>query len=147
MGKVTIATFMTLDGVMQAPGGSDEDRGFGFEHGGWSFPFAGGDMRAVIEGAFGAAVFFLLGRRTYEIFAASWPNFPDKDDPVASRLNTLPKYVVSTTLANTEWQPTTIIRSDVAAEAAKLKDRYEREIQVHGSAGLVQTLHAQGLID
>jgi dihydrofolate reductase len=147
MGNVTIATFMTLDGIMQAPGGPDEDRDGGFAHGGWSFPYAGDDMRDVISEAFGRADCFLLGRRTYEIFAASWPNFPDKNDPVASRLNTLPKYVVSTTLANTEWQPTTIIRGDLAAEVAELKDRYEGEIQVHGSAALAQTLHARGLID
>ena len=147
MGSLTIAAFLTLDGVMQAPGGLGEDRDHGFEHGGWSFPYAGDDMREVITEAFGRADCFLLGRRTYEIFAASWPNFPDKDDPVASRLNTLPKYVVSTTLASTDWQPTTIIRGDVAAEVAKLKDRHEGEIQVHGSAALAQTLHACGLVD
>ena len=147
MGTLTIATFMTLDGVMQAPGGPDEDRDRGFEHGGWSFPYASDDMREVIGEAFGRADCFLLGRRTYEIFAASWPNFPDQDDPVASRLNTLPKYVVSTTLADAEWQPTTIIRGDVAAEVTELKDRHKGEIQVHGSAALAQTLHAHGLID
>jgi dihydrofolate reductase len=147
MGKLTIATFMTLDGVMQAPGGPDEDRDGGFEHGGWSFPYAGEDMREVVSEAIGHADCFLLGRRTYEIFAASWPNFPDKDDPVASRLNTRPKYVVSTTLTDTAWQPTTIIRGDVAAEVAKLKEHHKGEIQVHGSATLAQTLHALGLID
>ncbi|HET6921095.1 MAG TPA: dihydrofolate reductase family protein, partial [Jiangellaceae bacterium] len=90
---------------------------------------------------------FLLGRRTYEIFAASWPNFPDENDPVASKLNTLPKYVVSTRLGKAEWEPTTIIRGDVPAEVAKLKHQYNGEIQVHGSAGLAQTLHLHGLID
>ena len=134
MGTLTIATFMTLDGIMQAPGGPDEDRDGGFEHGGWSFPYFSDDMGEVIGDAFGKAECFLLGRRTYEIFAASWPNFPDKDDPVASRLNTLPKYVVSTTLENADWQPTTIIRGDIPAEVAKLKDQYDGEIQVHGSA-------------
>lgn len=147
MGSLTIATFMTLDGVMQAPGGPDEDRDGGFEHGGWSYPYFGEQKGGAVADAFGRADCFLLGRRTYEIFAASWPNFPDPDDPVASRLNTLPKYVVSTTLADTDWAPTTIIRGDVAAEVAKLKDRYEGEIQVHGSAGLAQTLHACGLVD
>jgi dihydrofolate reductase len=147
MGKLTIAAFMTLDGVVQAPGHPDEDRDGGFEHGGWSFPHAGDDMRAVIAEAFGHADCFLLGRRTYEIFAASWPNFPDQNDPIAARLNTLPKYVVSSTLTNAEWQPSTIIRGDIAAAVTRLKDEYEREIQVHGSAALAQTLHAQGLID
>jgi dihydrofolate reductase len=104
-------------------------------------------MGEVISEAFGKAECFLLGRRTYEIFAGSWPNFPDKDDPVASSLNTLPKYVVSTTLENADWQPTTIIRGDISAEVAKLKEQYAGEIQVHGSAALAQTLHAHSLID
>jgi dihydrofolate reductase len=147
MGTLTIATFMTLDGVMQAPGGPDEDREGGFEHGGWSFPYFSEDMGEAINDAFAKAEAILLGRRTYEIFAASWPNFPDKDDPVASRLNTLPKYVVSTTLEKADWEPTTIVRGDVPAEVAQLKEQYAGEIQVHGSAGLAQTLHAHGLID
>jgi dihydrofolate reductase len=147
MGILTIATFMTLDGIMQAPGGPDEDRDGGFGFGGWSFPYFSEDMGEVIDGAFANAECFLLGRRTYEIFAASWPNYPDQDAPVASKLNKLPKYVVSTTLENAEWGPTTIIRGDVPAEVAKLKQQYNGEIQVHGSASLAQTLHAQGLID
>ena len=147
MGILTIATFMTLDGVMQAPGGPDEDRDGGFEFGGWSFPFFSEDMGEAVGDWFGKADCFLLGRRTYEIFAASWPNFPTADDPVASRLNTLPKYVVSTTLKNAGWEPTTILSGDIAAEVAKLKDQYKGEIQVHGSAGLAQTLHAHNLID
>jgi dihydrofolate reductase len=147
MGILTIATFMTLDGVMQAPGGPDEDRDGGFEHGGWSFPYFSEDIGDVIGEAFGKADAFLLGRRTYEIFAASWPNFPDEDDPVASKLNTLPKYVVSTTLGTAGWESTTIIRGDLPGEVAKLKNEYAGEIQVHGSAALAQTLHARGLID
>src|SRR6266511_3439631 len=147
MTKLTVNTFLSLDGVMQAPGGPDEDRDGGFEHGGWSFPYFSEDMGDMINGAFANADCFLLGRRTYEIFAASWPNFPDKDDPVASKLNTLPKYVVSTTLGKAEWEPTTIIRGDVPAEVAKLKHQYKGEIQVHGSAGLAQTLQLHGLID
>ena len=147
MGTLTIATFMTLDGIMQAPGGPDEDRDGGFEHGGWSFPYFSEDMGDVISGAFANAECFLLGRLTYEIFAGSWPNFPDTDDPVASALNRLPKYVVSTTLESADWGPATILRGDIAAEVAKLKDEYDGEIQVHGSAGLAQTLHGHGLID
>jgi dihydrofolate reductase len=145
--RLTLTTFVSLDGVVQGPGGPDEDRDGGFEHGGWSFPYFSEDMGDVIGGAFANAECFLLGRRTYEIFAASWPNFPDKDDPVASKLNTLPKYVVSTTLEKAEWEPTTIIRRDVPAEVAKLKQQHNGEIQVHGSARLAQTLHAHGLID
>jgi dihydrofolate reductase len=147
MGTITIATFMTLDGIMQGPGGPDEDRDGGFEHGGWSFPYFSDDMGEVIGDAFANAECFLLGRKTYEIFAASWPNFPDKDDPVASKLNNLPKYVVSTTLDKADWQPTTIIKGNIPTEVAKLKDQYAGEMQVHGSAGLAQTLHAHGLID
>jgi dihydrofolate reductase len=147
MGTLTITTFTTLDGIMQAPGGPDEDRDSGFAHGGWSFPYFSEDMGEVIGEAFGKAECFLLGRRTYEIFAASWPNFPDQDDPVASRLNTLPKYVVSTTLEKADWQPTTIIRGDIPTEVTKLKNQYDGEIQVHGSAALAQTLHNHGLID
>jgi dihydrofolate reductase len=147
MGTLTIATFMTLDGIMQAPGGPDEDRDGGFGYGGWSFPYFSDDMGEVIDGAFANAECFLLGRRTYEIFAESWPKFPDQDNPVASSLNKLPKYVVSSTLENPEWGPTTIIRGDLPAEVAKLKQQYDGEIQVHGSARLAQTLHAEGLID
>jgi dihydrofolate reductase len=147
MGTLTIATFVTLDGIMQAPGGPDEDRDGGFEHGGWGFPYFSEDMGEAVNSAFANAECFLLGRRTYEIFAASWPNFPDQEDPVASRLNTLPKYVVSTTMEKAEWEPTTIISGDLPAEVAKLKQEYSGEIQVHGSAGLAQALHHDGLID
>lgn len=147
MATLTITTFVTLDGIMQAPGGPDEDREGRFEHGGWSFPYFSDDMGDAINEAFGNAECFLLGRRTYEIFAGSWPNFPDQNDPVASKLNTLPKYVVSTTLQHADWQPTTIIRGDLAPEVGKLKEQYDGEIQVHGSASLAQTLHAHSLID
>jgi dihydrofolate reductase len=147
MGTLTIAAFTTLDGVMQAPGGQDEDRDGAFAHGGWSFPYFSDDMGEVVDDAMAKASCLLLGRRTYEIFAASWPNFPDQDDPVASQINNLPKYVVSTTLQSTDWQPTTIIRGDIPAEVAKLKEQYDGEIQVNGSARLLQTLHAHGLID
>jgi dihydrofolate reductase len=118
MGALTITTFKTLDGVMQAPGGPDEDRDDGFEHGGWSFPCFSEDMGEVIGDVFAKAEAILLGRRTFEIFAASWPNFPDQNDPVASRLNTLPKHVVSTTLETADWKPTTIVRGDDPGEVA-----------------------------
>lgn len=147
MGTLTIATFMTLDGIMQAPGGPEEDRDGGFEFGGWGFPYFSEEMGEVIDEAFANAACFLIGRRTYEIFAASWPNYPDQDEPVASALNKLPKYVVSSTLQNPGWGPTTVIRGDLAAGVARLKQEYDGEIQVHGSATLAQALHAQALID
>ena len=147
MRKLVVGTFLTLDGVMQAPGGPDEDRRGGFDQGGWSVPYGDEDFGRFVNEVFERPTAFLLGRRTYEIFAASWPNFPDQDDPVASKLNTLPKYVVSTTLDKAEWGPTTILRGDIPAAVAKLKDQYEGEVQVHGSAALAQTLHALGLID
>ncbi len=150
MGTLTIATFMTLDGVMQAPGGPDEDRDGGFEHGGWSFPYFSEDMGEVISDAFGKAECFLLGRRTYEIFAASWPNFPDKDDPVASRLNTLPKYVVSTTLDESPWgtyDNVTLIKANLADEITRLKQQPGKDILVAGSPTLVESLLQAGLLD
>ena len=96
---------MTLDGVMQAPGGPAEDRDGGFAHGGWSSSHFSEDMGEVISDAFAKAEAFLLGRRTYEVFAGSWTNYPEKYDPVASRLNTLPKYIVATTRVKADWDP------------------------------------------
>jgi dihydrofolate reductase len=147
MGTLTIATFMTLDGVMQAPGGPDEDRDRGFEHGGWSFPYFSEDMGDVISEAFGQAECFLLGRRTYEIFAASWPKMNDPTDPVASALNTLPKYVASRTLQEVSWERSSLLQGDLAAEVAELKLGSGRELQIHGSGGMARTLIEHGLID
>jgi dihydrofolate reductase len=145
--RIVVTTFLTLDGVMQAPGGPDEDRSGGFDHGGWLVPFADEDMGKLVVEWIGRADGFLLGRKTYEIFAAWWPRATDPSDPVARALNTLPKYVASRTLDKVEWNNSTLLRGDVVEEIKKLQSRPGREIQVHGSGGLAQTLIQNDLVD
>jgi dihydrofolate reductase len=145
--RLTLHTFVTLDGVMQAPGGPDEDPGGGFAHGGWSFPYGDADFGTAMTGWFGNADGFLLGRKTYEIFSGYWPHVTDPGDPIAGALNTLPKYVASATLSSVGWHNSTLLGGEVAAEVAKLKERPGNELQVHGSGGLAQTLIEANLID
>ncbi len=145
--RLTLHTFLTLDGVMQAPGGPDEDPGAGFEHGGWSFPYGDQDFSEAMIGWFAEADAFLLGRKTYQIFAGHWPEVTDAGDPIASKLNTLPKYVATTTLDAAGWHNTSLLGGDVAAEVAKLKEQPGRELQVHGSGQLAQTLIEHDLVD
>ncbi len=147
MRKVIGGEFVTLDGVMQAPGDVNEDRSGGFEQGGWQLAYFDEVFGSTILEGLAATGGFLLGRRTYEIFAAHWPNQPD-EDPLAGTFNDLPKYVVSTTLAEPlAWQNSTLIQANVADEIARLKEQAGKDIQVLGSGELVQTLIRHDLVD
>ena len=145
--RLTLHTFLTLDGVLQAPGGPGEDDSGGFTHGGWSFPYDDDDFGVAMAGWFEHADVFLLGRKTYEIFAAYWPQAADENDPIANKLNVLPKYVASTTLESVDWQNSSLLSGDVASAVAKLKEQEGDELQVHGSGALAQTLIAHDLVD
>ncbi|WP_127782600.1 dihydrofolate reductase family protein [Rhodococcus sp. X156] len=147
MGDLVVTTFLTMDGVMQAPGGPPEDVSGSFEHGGWLVPFADEDMGAQVDEWFSHAGAFLLGRGTYEIFAAHWPKVPVEGDRVAWSLNTLPKHVASTTLGAVDWEASQLITGDVPTAVQALKETVDGELQVHGSAGLVQTLLRHELVD
>ena len=144
MRKLVVNTFVTLDGVMQAPGGPEEDPTGGFEHGGWSFTYWDDAMGAKMGEGMGKPFDLVLGRGTYEIFAAHWPH---SDDPAAEALNNATKHVASTTLEELDWQNSQLIEGDVPAAIRKLKEEDGPELQVHGSAGLIQTLLEHGLVD
>jgi dihydrofolate reductase len=139
--------FLTLDGVYQGPGGPNEDESNGFQQGGWLVPYFDETLGQYMNSIFDEVDAFVLGRRTYDIFAGSWPNFPDPDDPIASRLNNLPKYVASRTLSRADWNNSTVLSGDLATEVAKLKEQPGRELQMHGSGALAQSLFDAGLID
>jgi dihydrofolate reductase len=149
MRKVVVSEFLTLDGVMQAPGGQEEDRSGGFEHGGWQGAYWDDAAGKAVDEGLAQTEGLLLGRRTYDIFAAYWPNATDPEDAAAANiLNGLPKYVVSTTLEEPlEWENSTLIKGDVPKEVAKLKEQPGKDLRIFGSGELVQTLMANGLVD
>jgi len=146
MRKLVVQSFVSLDGVAQAPGAPTEDTEGGFAHGGWLVPRLDDAFLQFVTESTQRAGALLLGRKTYDIFAASWPLIGD-DDPVAAVLNHIPKYVASRTLENAEWNNTTVISGDVAEAVAALKQEPGGEIQVHGSGDLVQTLLRHDLVD
>jgi dihydrofolate reductase len=146
--KVIVNEWMSLDGVVQAPGAADEDRSGGFKHGGWHLRYFDEvskeqTLKNVVE-----AGAFLLGRRTYEIFASYWPNAPEEEQLIAEPLNTKPKYVASATLSEPlEWQNSKLLQGDIAQALAALKQEQGADLHVIGSTELVQTLIEQGLVD
>lgn len=145
--RLTMATFITLDGVVQGPGGPDEDRSGGFDLGGWFVPYMDDDIARTMADWLSLADGFVLGRRTYEIFAATWPLVTDPDDPLGGPLNALPKYVASRTLTELSWNGARLLGEDVVADVAELMRRPGRELQISGSGEFVQTLRRHGLID
>jgi dihydrofolate reductase len=148
MRKVIVNEFMSLDGVAQAPGAADEDRSGGFGHGGWHMRYFDDlSQKRVLESIVEAGG-FLLGRRTYEIFAAYWPKAPEEEQVIAEPLNAKPKYVASRTLGGPlEWQNSTVLQGDVAEAVGALKQEDGADLHVIGSTELVQMLIEHGLVD
>jgi dihydrofolate reductase len=140
MGRIVVTEFVSLDGVMEDPGGSEN-----FKYGGWSFEIERGDEgnQFKLEETMSSDA-LLLGRVTYEGFASSWP---EREGEFADKFNSMPKYVVSSTLESPEWQNSTVLKGDLAEEVAKLKAQHDRDIVVHGSAQLVQALLERDLVD
>jgi dihydrofolate reductase len=148
MRKVIANEFMSLDGVGQAPGGADEDTSGGFDHGGWHLRYFDDLSQKWVLASIVEAGGFLLGRRTYEIFAAYWPSAPEEEQVIAEPLNRKPKYVASTTLTEPlEWQNSTVLQGDLADAVAALKQKDGADLHVIGSTELVQRLIEHGLVD
>jgi dihydrofolate reductase len=147
MPKIIVNAFLTLDGVMQAPGGADEDPEGGFPHGGWQAPYAEDVMGRLIVEGIAAADGFLLGRKTYDIFAGYWPKITDPNNPIATALNSRPKYVVSRGLERVTWNNSSLIKGDVVDALRKLRQQPGRTLHTWGSTDLLQTLLKNDLID
>ncbi|WP_432890210.1 dihydrofolate reductase family protein [Kribbella sp. CA-245084] len=142
--KLVLTEFVTLDGVSQGPGSPSEDTSDGFTRGGWLVPFIDETFVRRTSEWLDLADGLLLGRRTYDAFARDWPRITDPDDPFTERMNSLPKYVVSRTISEGDWQPTTVLQLEGVEE---LKAREGRELQIHGSARLGSALVRAGLVD
>ena len=147
MRKLNVVSFITLDGVMQAPGGPEEDPTGGFKHGGWVAGYFDNFLGKVMVKQMSKTFDLLLGRRTYEIFAAHWPYVNTNEDPIAAGINNARKYVASKTLTKLDWNNSELIMGDLVDEVKKLKDQGGPAIQVHGSGNLIQTLLKHDLVD
>ncbi|TDE08441.1 dihydrofolate reductase family protein [Jiangella asiatica] len=146
--KLVLNEFLSLDGVMQGPGAVDEDRSDGFDRGGWIVPFATEESWGqVVDGWFRRVEIFLLGRTTYDMMYGYWSRVTDPDNLVATKLNTYPKYVSSSSMTDPAWANTTVLPGDPVKAVAELKVRDGGELQVHGSWRLAKTLHEAGLVD
>ncbi len=147
MRKIIVLSFITLDGVMQAPGGPEEDPTGGFRHGGWVAGYFDDFLGKVMVEQMNKPFDLLLGRKTYEIFAAYWPYVKTKEDPIAAGLNSAKKYVASGTLKRLDWDNSELLKGVVAEEIKRLKEQDGPEIQVHGSGNFIQTLLKHDLVD
>jgi dihydrofolate reductase len=146
--KLIVNEWMTLDGVVQAPGQADEDTSGGFRHGGWHMPYFDDLSRNWVVEGYAAAGGFVFGRRTYELLASYWPHASEEEQPIAEPLNTLPKYVASTTLAEPlEWEHATLLRGDVADAVTALKQEDGKDLHLVGSTQLARRLIEHGLVD
>jgi len=145
MGTLTVQMFVTLDGVVQAPGGPDEDREGGFPHGGWQFPFRDEGLGAAIMQGIEGMDALLLGRRTYDIFAGYWPKAPP-GNPFARKMNEVPKYVASRRLDVVDWNNARLIGNDLAGAVERIRADHS-DVRVIGSSDFLQSLMAEGLVD
>jgi dihydrofolate reductase len=147
MRKIIVLSFISLDGVMQAPGGPEEDTSGGFKFGGWTFYYFDDFGGKVMSEQLGHDYDLLLGRKTYDIFASYWPNIDPEKEPIAKAFNKAKKFVVSTTLSDPSWENSYLINKNVVEELKKLKESFGPELQVHGSGNLIQTLLKNDLVD
>jgi dihydrofolate reductase len=147
MRKIIVATFTSLDGVMQAPGGPQEDPTGGFTLGGWTAPYFDEELGASLGQIFGRPFDLLLGRKTYDIFAAHWPYVTDPNDPIAGVFNRVTKYVASRSNPKLTWQNSQLLGADIVSSLKRLKREEGTDLLVQGSSGLLQTLWKNGLVD
>jgi dihydrofolate reductase len=147
--ELTVTTFVTMDGVMQGPGGAEEDTSNGFDQGGWMVPFIDQDFGEIVDAWFARADEFLVGRTTYERMFPYWSQLTDPEElgVTGRQLNNLPKHIVSRTLRSPQWANSSVLDGDVVEAVKALKDKPGGELQVHGSAQLVQTLNQHNLVD